>query len=358
MQTYGLCADIHLHEWSAFSSSMEDGQNSRLVGLLDEIERCAKEVKAAGGEVVVIAGDVFHHRGSVSPPVLNALRDRLAMCHAGFGVNFIVLAGNHDLAGKDSTRLGSAVTALECDYVQTVSAPQYFRNTGTALVPWYENIDDLRAAIASFDTGATGFFRENTDLILHAPIDGVIKGLPHHGLTPEWLAELGFKRVLSGHYHCHKAFPGNVYSIGALAHHTWSDIGTKAGYLMVGPDSVTYRKSHLPEFIDLSQLVDLDPADIPFLVDKNYVRVKVEASKTKDVEDARKELLDMGAVAVIVQAQPKPPVREGTERATVASGASLEVSVSDFIKGMPGVDADDITKAALAVLTTVDSMKD
>jgi DNA repair exonuclease SbcCD nuclease subunit len=366
-------ADLHLHEWSSFSGTTPDGQNTRLVGLLDEITRCAKETHEAGGTVVIMAGDIFHVRGSVSPPVLNALRDRLNGCNQQFGTCFIILAGNHDLAGKDSTRLGSAVTALECGYVSTVSASEYFRATGTALVPWHESIDDLKAAIKALDTGPTGFFPDNTDLILHAPIDGVIKGLPLHGLDPDYLASLGFKRVLSGHYHNHKQmhpgfnaeaeegggdFYGEVYSIGALAHHTWSDIGTKAGFLIVHPDRVEWRKSHLPEFIDLSQLVDLDPADIPFLVDQNYVRVKVEASKTRDVEQARQELLDMGAKAVIVQAQPKPPVREGTERATVASGASLEVSVTDFIKAMPGVAVEEVTKAALAVLGSVDSTKE
>lgn len=363
---YGLCADIHLHEWSAFSSSMTDGQNSRLVGLLGEIKRCAQETHDAGGTAVIIAGDVFHHRGSVSPPVLNALRDCLAECRFLYGTTFIILAGNHDLSGKDSTRLGSAVTALEQDYVSTVSALTYFKATRTALVPWFERVDDLKAAIEALGTGEMDkFFRANTDLILHAPIDGVIKGLPLHGLDPDYLAGLGFKRVFSGHYHAHKLMhpgvegkSGSVYSIGALAMHTWSDIGTKAGFLIVHPDRIEWRKSHLPEFIDLSQLVDLDPGDIPFLVDQNYVRVKVEASALREVEKARQELLDMGAKAVIVQAQPKPPAREGTERATVASGASLEVSVTDFIKGMPGVSVDEVTKAALAVLSAVDSTKE
>lgn len=233
---YGLCADLHLHQWTSFADTTADGQNTRLVGLLDEIERCASETHGAGGTLVVMAGDIFHVRGSVSPPVLNALRDRLMLCHSRYATRFVVLAGNHDLAGKDSTRLGSAVTALECDYVQTVSASAYYKERRIALVPWHESVDDLKAAIESLGTGGMDkFFRKNTDLILHAPIDGVIKGLPLHGLDPDYLAALGFKRVLSGHYHDHKVFPGSVYSIGALAHHTWSDIGTKAGFLLIHP---------------------------------------------------------------------------------------------------------------------------
>lgn len=354
MKPYGLMADLHLHEWSSFSQTTEDGQNSRLVALLGEIARCCIETHAAGGDTVVMAGDIFHVRGSVSPSVLNALRDCLRRLHTTFGAKFIVLAGNHDIQGKNTTRLGSAVTALECDYVQTVNAGI---NLGDmVLVPWIESVDALKQVLVEWS--ASVIDSSELDLILHAPIDGVIKGLPEYGLTPEFLAGLGFKRVFSGHYHNHKVFEGKVHSIGALAHHTWSDINSKAGFLLVHPERVEWRKSHLPEFIDLSQLVDLAPEDIPFMVDRNYVRVKVEASKSSAVEAARQELLDMGAIAVIVQSSPAPPVRPGLERASVAAGGSLEVSVTEFIKSMPGVAIDAVTKAALDVLAAVDSTKE
>jgi DNA repair exonuclease SbcCD nuclease subunit len=358
---YGLMADLHLHAWSAFSSMTPEGVNSRLKGLLNEIERAAAEVKAAGGDTLVMAGDVFHVRGSVSPVVLNSTRDCMQRI-VDSGVNIVIMPGNHDLEGKHSTRLSSAVTALEMRGVSITNAPTYLMKPRMVLVPWVENIDDLKAAIAALDTGASGFFRQETDLILHAPIDGVIKGLPAHGLNPEYLADLGYKRVFAGHYHHHKRFDCDVHSIGALAHHTWSDVNSKAGFLLVHDDKVEYRKSHLPEFIDLSQLVGLDPdEELPFLVDGNFIRVKVESSKVKDVEAARKELLDMGAKAVLVQAQPKPTERTSTSGAVSVSGSSLEVSVTDFVRSMHPADPvafDAIVKASLAVLASVDSLGD
>jgi DNA repair exonuclease SbcCD nuclease subunit len=361
-KVYGLMADVHLHSWSAFSETLPSGMNSRLALLLSEIKRCCRETKDAGGSDVVIAGDVFHVRGSVEPAVLNSMIDTLRECNSEFGTKFIVLAGNHDLSGKQANRLGSAVTALECGFVRVCNQVYIERDIGLMLVPWVENIDNLKEEIVAL-TKLDAYDHREFDLILHAPIDGVIKGLPDHGLAPEWLGSLGFKRVASGHYHNHKRFEGNVYSIGALSHHTWSDIGSKAGFLLVSDSGVNWRKSHLPEFIDLSQLTEMEPEDIPLVVDGNYVRVKVEASKTKDVEAARQELLDMGAKAVIVQALPKPPAREGSEiRPTVASGASLEVSVSDFIGGMysdaVGGICADVTKAAFAILASIDSGKE
>lgn len=357
MRPYGLMADLHLHAWSAFSSTNPNGMNNRLAGLLSEIERCAKEVREAGGNTIVMAGDVFHVRGSVSPTVLNSTRDTLNGINEKYGVECIIMPGNHDLEGKESTRLSSAVTALESESVRVINEPYYIGGLRAVLLPWVESIDDLKAAIDKLGTGdMPKFLRKDTDLILHAPVDGVIKGLPHHGLSPEYLAGLGFKRVASGHYHNHKRFGSEVYSIGALSMHTWSDVGTKAGFLIMHPDRVDWRKSHLPEFIDLSQLVGVDPESIPYLVDGNFVRVRVEASKSKDVEAARTELLEMGAKAVVVQAMPKPPVRSDGVAPSVASGSSLEVSVAEFVSHMIGVPNELVAKEALAVLTAVDAV--
>lgn len=370
---YALMADIHLHPWSAFATTDANGVNSRLAGLLSEIKRAAHELHAAGGEVLIMAGDVFHVRGSVSPIVLNSLIDTLAECHRLYQTQFHIIPGNHDLAGRDSERLGSAVTALSAPHVHVsadtveISGSELFNEGaggGAMLVPWYEKIDDLKAHIEQLhgEIVAGGAQLADYDLILHAPIDGVIEGLPAHGLTPDWLSQLGFRRVLSGHYHHHKQFntgiaPTEVWSIGALGHLTWSDVNSRAGFLLLDTDNVRWRKSHLPQFIDLAQLAALDPEDVPLLVDGNYVRVKVEADKSKEVEKARQELMGMGARAVLVQAMPKAVERIVAGAApTVAAGASLEVSVSDFIKGMTAVsNAAAVAAAAMDVLASVET---
>lgn len=350
--TYGLMADLHLHAWSSFSSTTPDGQNSRLVALLGEIRRCAETTYKAGGRTVVLAGDIFHVRGSIIPSVFNAAKQCLLECVEEFSpLEFVIIPGNHDLEGKESKELTSAVTGLQSAGITVISETARF-STNLVLVPWVEKIDDLKLLLLDCDID------NQTDVIIHAPIDGVITGLPDHGLTPEFLASLGAKRVFAGHYHNHKRFEGNVFSIGALAHHTWSDVGSKAGFLIVSDESVDWQKSHLPEFIDLSQLLDLEPSELPYLVDGNFIRVKVEASKTKDVEAARQELLDMGAAAVVVLAMPKPPVREGAPvRSGSASAESLETSISNFIKTMSGVSEAEVEKACFDVLAAVDSLE-
>jgi DNA repair exonuclease SbcCD nuclease subunit len=347
---YALLADLHLHRWHAFATDLPNGMNSRLQGLLDEIWRAGEEVKIAGGNTLVFAGDVFHVRGSVAPSVLNPVNDLLHKMHLELGTKFVVLPGNHDLEGKETTRLGSAVTAMQRDWVRVINDTQYVSELGAHLIPWHEKTSDLKATLEGIPEP------ERADAIIHAPIDGVIAGLPLHGLDPVYLASLGYRLIFSGHYHNHKVFDGGVVSIGALAHHTWSDINSRAGFLIVQDGQFIWRKSRLPEFVDLTKLASYDPDDIPGLVDQNFVRVRVEATKSKEVEEARQELLDMGARAVLVEAMPKASAAATRVGATVKSGASLEQSVKDFVTAVPGLtpaQANAVATEAMSVLGSV-----
>lgn len=355
---FGLCADLHLHRWSAFATVTPDGLNSRLAGLLSEIERCAREVAdcsdaPCGERFIVLAGDVFHVRGSVAPSVLNPTRDMLRHIWGQYGVRTIIIAGNHDLEGRESERLGSAVTALECDYVTVHNSESTFENL--VFMPWVESADKLKEEL-KLTANSFGGGPENMILIMHAPIDGVIEGLPLHGISPDFLAGLGFMRVFSGHYHNHKAMAGDkVVSIGALAHHSWSDVKSKAGFLIVDSKdgSFEWRCSNLPRFLDLDNLAELDPMEVELTVDGNYVRIKIDSDQVKAVEQARKELIDMGAAGVIVQSQPKQVQRAGTVAASVASAVTLEASLMSWIDGSidPGL-ASAVSKAAIDVLNS------
>lgn len=365
MEIYGLMADIHLHRWSSFSSTTEHGLNSRLQGLLAEIERCAVEVMHASGKQVVMAGDVFHVRGSVAPSVLNPTRDMLKHCHQEYGTTFHILAGNHDLEGRESERLGSAITALECEYVFVHNNVGWLPALNMVLVPWIESIERLKEHLEGLDgiSGSPAATRSKRDLIIHAPIDTVIEGLPAQGLSPEWLAGLGFRRVFSGHYHHHKVMEGGkVISIGALGHHTWSDIKSKAGFLLVdaSDDKFTWRASHLPQFVDMNDLAEIDEDDIPLAVDGNYVRMRVEADKAEQVSAAREELVAMGARGVVIQAQPKQSAREGAVAATVSSGGSLEGGIAAWLTTVLATVADPVlgslVNAAVAEILSAPSV--
>ncbi|CCG43344.1 metallophosphoesterase [Magnetospirillum molischianum] len=317
---YALLADLHFHNWSTFSTTNADGVNSRLAIQCAEMRRAGQELLAAGGNLMVLAGDIFHVRGSISPTVLNPVLEVVRDLR-GAGVGIVALPGNHDLEGKESDRVGNAVRALADAGVRVCDEPEVIDRL--ALVPWHSSTADLLNALDDLNgrVGAGDF-----DVILHAPIDGVIPGLPSHGLTAEQLAGFGFRRVFAGHYHDHKDFGNGVFSIGATTQQTWGDVGTRAGFLIVS-DDVRYRASHAPSFIDITP--DTPPADIPFLADGNYVRLKLEDVTETEIKIAREELMGMGAKGGVIHATRKTEVsRTGV---AAKSGVTLEASVTAYV---------------------------
>lgn len=364
---YGLCADVHLHLWSFASHINEQGINNRLQYLLDDLYRCAAETVHRGGDAMVIAGDLFHVRGSVAPSVLNPTKAKINEILKDFrGLTIYILAGNHDMEFRHSSAVGNSVQALAGDKVIIINEPRFVPQLNAILVPWIEDMAELKSVIGHelpMDYDELMRSEDGVDLILHAPIDGVIGGLPPHGLTPEWLGDLGYNRVFAGHYHNHKDLGFGVYSIGALAHHTWNDVGTRAGFLLVSPGvggEVEYRASHAPSFFDVIAEDFEDEATMGLAVANTYCRVKLPKTRAWEQEEIREGLMKMGARAVTFNVvKEKVLERDGDTgskaAASAAAGASVEVSVSEFISSKSDFDERraQITAAAIAVLAEV-----
>ena len=75
--------------------------------------------------------------------------------------------------------------------------------------------------------------------MIHAAVDGVIDGLPSHGIAAADLEVYGFNRVYFGHYH--KELTEKVIPVGATTHQTWGDIDSHAGFIIVGDDDTIYH---------------------------------------------------------------------------------------------------------------------
>lgn len=324
MKPYGLLSDQHCHAWSQFSGVGPDGVNTRLRIILDEMERAAVQVLEAGGDTLVFAGDLFHTRGAIDPEVFNPTHQMIKKI-LSVGLEIVAIPGNHDLKGKETTEIGNAMQTLGAlEGFNVVTEPARV-DVAVAMIPWCSTLAELKARIEDLkDRVSFG----GTDLILHAGIDGVLSGVPAHGLTPALLAGYGFKRVFAGHYHHHCTFEDDkVVSIGATTHQTYSDIGTKAGFLLVYPDRVEYRASHAPSFVEITG--DTDSEDVPMIVDGNYVRVRGMKLTDREVNELRQELLDMGARGVSFQVERvSVTAREGAPIASPTT--SLETSVDAF----------------------------
>lgn len=343
---WALISDAHIHSWNRFSTVNEDGINSRLCIILDEISRACDVLAKKGGKKVRIAGDLFHVRGQIAPSVLNPTLDRFrALVDAGF--EFEAIPGNHDLEGKESDKLGNALGALR-DVGMVVHDELHYDDEDhhgrCVMVPWRNSTDKLMDELK----GMAGGWSHDFDAIIHAPVNGVLPGIPDHGLNADDLAAIGFRRIFSGHYHNHKVMAdGKVISIGATTHQTFSDIGTKAGFLIVDDDDFTFHASHAPRFVEIK---DQPEEEWPDLVDGNYVRLKLEDVSESEIVEAREELFKMGAAGVVVNAtrSTKTVTRAG---ATVKSGESVEGSVEAFIKHKGYDRGEELSKLCGSILT-------
>lgn len=355
---YLVISDVHLHDWSAFGGRDSDGISLRLKIILAEIERAARVLEKAGGRDIVIAGDLYHVRGQIKPETFNPSHQLFeSLTLRGF--RFFAIPGNHDLSTRETTELGNAMqtlNSLDGFNVLTEGAARNIAGQDVFLMPWISTNDGLRAAIKEVLDSNTDEFVADCDLIIHAGINGVVKGLPDHGLDAEEVAGWGFKRVLAGHYHDNKSFcDGKVISIGALTHQTWSDIGSKAGFMLVYPDRYEWNASHAPHFIEITD--ETPEEEVPLLVDGNYVRVRGKKSTDAEINDMRRDFLELGAKGFSYQGVREVVAARGATSAHKA--VSLQEAVTAFIKErkFEGVDLEAVTREAMNILENITTLE-
>lgn len=312
---FGVISDTHCHSWSAFSTTDEHGVNSRLRIILDEMRRAAQAVKAVGGNRLIHAGDLFHERNSLEPATLNPTLEVISEI-INMGLRFDIIPGNHDLGTRHTSWNSNASSALHHVGANVIVEPTLL--DGVLFIPWIDSLKKLQSVLIDWSNKAPG-----VDVVLHAPLNGVISSLPDIGLDPAQLAQLGFKRIFCGHYHHHACHLNSVYSIGALTHQTWGDVNHVSGFLLVDDQSVQHVPDQAPKF------VDYDPNN-QSLVIGNYVRCKAEVKTQQDAIKMRESLLQQGALGVVMQPTLKQPnVRI---QSTVQAGASVNQSVADWIR--------------------------
>lgn len=356
MKPFGICSDVHLHNWSQFATTTADGLNSRLANILDDLYNAGMKVKANGGKTLYIAGDLFHVRGSVSPTVLNPAIDLFRKLTNEHALTIRVLTGNHDLESRDSEAMSSACEALRTiNGVIVVSEPKLFGDEKVAMIPWYDSMDRVRAEIESIVTELSGAEHEWT-LILHVPVNGVIAGLPDHGFWAAELAKHGFKRVFCGHYHNHKSFEsGKVYSVGALTHQTWNDVNTKAGYSIVNDEGVFFYESKAPKFIDYDSSWDVAEA-----ADKcagNFVRVRLGSASDEEVTMIRDHVMALDAVGCVVQAIPVPKTAATTRAVSVSSAPTIRQSIEEWVTHNIGLHKEEVSKLCEEIMNEVEAVE-
>lgn len=345
---YLITSDQHCHSWDQFKKVNPDGVNSRLRIILGELERAYDTLVEKGGCEAFMAGDLFHIRGKIEPSVFNPTFRVMADIHDRHDdLGTYAIPGNHDLEGREAEAIGNAMQSLSS--IEGFIVDTDVRRHGDVIViPWQHDLDHLRSLLAGHAAkAASDGMLGKTDVIIHAPVNGVIKGIPDHGLEAGELAAYGFRRVFAGHYHDHKTFcDGNVISVGATTHQTWSDVGTAAGFLLVYEDRIEHYPSQAPQFRDM---LGWDGEDLGSFVKGHYIRARLDDVTEKEIAAYRADILKAGALGVNLSATKK--VTTGRSGAAAKSAVSLDASVAHYIEhDLKPVLPEEVTKLALEVL--------
>jgi DNA repair exonuclease SbcCD nuclease subunit len=179
-------------------------------------------IKTRGIKKIIQLGDFFDNRNSVTLHDIDYVINEFIPQLEDTGAIMYVLAGNHDVAHKNTNAVNSlsmlrtsnniVVVDNEIETVETESKT-------FVLCPWIndENQNDLLSEVASFAN-------KNHILCGHFEFAGMKmyknSKLSDHGLDPIKFKK--FYMVISGHFH-HPSTYGNVSYMGSVFHLNWMD---------------------------------------------------------------------------------------------------------------------------------------
>jgi len=334
---YVVISDIHLHPWSQFSYTLPNGRNNRLQHTLDAIDEAVKRLAKEGGRDLIITGDLFHTRGNVKPSVLNPTVDLFKeICASGIRVRAI--PGNHDLEGINSDTLGNVMHSLSLlrNFTCYTTPTEIGKYNKFLFVPWYEDSTEVLKL-------ANERSKQNPKLTLfaHVGLNGVIPENIGNTLNPSDFDE-SFKYVFCGHFHNHVSFDARVFSVGALTHQTWSDVRSKAGFLVVHENRVEHVETSAPTFNDscISRSISCD---------NSYVRLKGDCTR-EIAEEKIKELKVNGALAVLDQTTRSTIIDKKHEEA-VKVDIGLDAALESYCKHVFGANWQKVYEQCLKLKT-------
>lgn len=349
-------SDLHLAEWPDFNYILPNGDNSRLADLLAILSRIPELAKKHQVDVVIFAGDLFHHPRSINTHVYQKSYATLEEVAKGVP-HLVLLAGNHDLAlfqNQQATALYPLRNLPNNIDVILEPTKLLWSDTVASLLPFTEDTQRLKAALKDIQPGSI--------LVSHCGLTEATIG-PNEikieaPLSLNDLAPLQLEAAMFGHYHKPQNFEGNVFIIGSPCQHTMLDRGEKRGVLIY--DTKTHEAKrvwlngpqfHLFEVADKDSLAALKEAT-PGL--KNgYVRVLLRSKAV--VKDAVVELLEgAGVKAHQVRYAIVTAAAQRNEALTVKllSSNGLEESLGDYVHHVStdGLDKDRLVELGRTLL--------
>ena len=304
------CGDVHAHQYREFAEQVPvkwDGEflsisdtevflNSRLFRILCALVSVRIYCQNTKTKVVVIAGDLFHKRSSLSTVTFNWVY-RIIESFKEVGIQVVFIPGNHDKVTDD---VNSETSIYSFKNISTVlgleGKPELleFRDQNTCFIglPYSRKKPELLSSLSEvlLENRKKLKTYKNRILIAHIGITGGYIGkynyVHEENFQAEELRYDQFSYVVLGHYHKPQILKGtkNMFYTGSLLQNDFNDEGEGHGFWVI--DTV---KNSL-EFIELSEFpkfVTITEKDTVCKGEHANDYVRIQASEKRALELAK-----------------------------------------------------------------------
>jgi exonuclease SbcD len=242
-------ADTHLGYSAYGKSDPASGRNQRAVDIEASFAAAISDLLTRGVDLVVHAGDVFHHTRPSWSTLTHFVRQMRRLDAAG--IPAVVIAGNHDTPRLRTTGSVYALLALALPGVQFIAGYE------TAEIPF----ESLGLTVHGVPHGSL----TNPDPPAILPVPGQRNIVVAHGVVPGYLFVGGHEPgeidlrgnvldaqhdyVALGHVHIRGAAGNKAYYSGSTERTSWGDQVATPGYALVTlaePDALPQV-----EFVDI-----------------------------------------------------------------------------------------------------------
>lgn len=360
-------ADWHLHNFKEFSKILsvkwdkniqrycisEDTDsiemNSRLFDIVNGL--CDMRQYCENNNIydVVVAGDIFHHRGTIDVTVFNAAY-KVIKSFKDRGITLYLMAGNHDDVDSSLTPQTSIQSFKGlAKVIETPKKVTLRDNTTLCCVPFSK---DKEYTIKSIESMLDS---KNAILVAHigmmgGKVAGNIKMT--EGYTLEEIHADKWNYVILGHYHQPQYLADNTIYCGSPIQTNFGEGSISYnGFFVVDTQAKTSEFVSIvaPRFITIENLDGLNGVTKEFL-NSNYIRVKAQAENLQAINDKLTEINEGEFTEVKLDLE-KEYVKE--HRSNISVTSSLEDVVITYAKEFWKDEntLDEITKVGLDIMT-------
>lgn len=254
-------ADIHLHNFTDFSKPQtvtwdDDSKRfipsetgyvlgSRLLDTLGALTELRDKLIELGIRDLVLAGDLFHKRGSVPSEVV-ATAYKVFSSFKKLGIEIYAIPGNHDQVSHSEYTFDS-ITPFE-EIMKISSTPEVVRvseDTVLCMLPYNHTRDIVLNGVKSFVNNPM-FESDKKILVAHLGINGAYVGTNNYAMSDSYsLPELfpnEFKYVILGHYHKHQFLGKNACYTGSPTQNNFNDEGGEHGFVVIDTEKNGYME--------------------------------------------------------------------------------------------------------------------